>query len=335
MEFEIEGSDGVGIADGYDQLEVTGDLTLLGDLNVTIPNSFSPHIYDRFTLIKYGGSLTESYTETLDPAFASWSLESLAPNEINLVSTPICAYTKVTWDGSSNSKWDNLSNWEYNFVPIPCHEVLIPSTSIGPILQSTVNAKIQKLEIIKGSLDIQGTLKVDGRNQNKNLVSITLGSLENNGLLNITSGERYKGYGVFVDINSNLTNNDVMWIKNIEGDLSSGIINNGVFTNKGTLNIENINGIGIYNDRGATFDATKFGQVTMDICNTGIYNRLNSLFYINCSFELLSPVSNYAFYNTNATLRVDGSGHFIGVADAAQGSVNSTDGSFIVRGIVE
>jgi fibronectin-binding autotransporter adhesin len=101
-----------------DLLEVGGDLTLDGTLNVTTPagGSFGPGVY---RVIKYAGQISNNNTLALGtmPADAQTSIQTAIPNQVNLVNT--AGLTLRFWDGTIGPKNDGAINggegiWQNN-----------------------------------------------------------------------------------------------------------------------------------------------------------------------------------------------------------------------------
>ena len=61
LALEIAGKGEAGAADGFDQVQVTGDVNLGGAVRISLLNGFVPQVGDRFDVLTFGGHLTGSF----------------------------------------------------------------------------------------------------------------------------------------------------------------------------------------------------------------------------------------------------------------------------------
>ncbi|MEL6986949.1 MAG: hypothetical protein AAGK97_03885, partial [Bacteroidota bacterium] len=337
IEIEAAGSGGPGEIDGHDLIDVTGKLTLDGTVDIISLNNFQPDVYDRFTIFKFYGSLSNNFSnENYDNEFNGFQISDFKPNELNLVSIPECSYEGVTWEGIGSDKWNDPNNWEESFLPQGCHEVFINNTPNKPRILSGVNAKAKKVNINLSTLTINpgGSLVVDGLGSSVDLFSLTKSTVQNDGNIIIRNSSKVKGKALLVGPLATFINNDKLIIEEMTGSLGSGITNLQTFTNNGALSIFNMDGTAIVNE-GGTFDATKFGSIAVSNCESALINYLGANFFLASSFNCLSPMDKYAFFNDNALIRVFSTGRFTGLSNAGSGGANTNNASIQNFGIIE
>ncbi len=82
MDLELDGTS------SYDHVEVEGDLTLDGTLDLTLASDFTAPVGTTFDIINWTGSLTGNFSTFDDPSFNNGTetfLEVVNGNEIDLV----------------------------------------------------------------------------------------------------------------------------------------------------------------------------------------------------------------------------------------------------------
>ena len=159
-----------------------------------------------------------------------------------------------TWDGSESTSWNNPLNWSLNVIPLPIHNVVIPS---GSLVNLNVNAAIN-------SIDLQGTSQFNVGNTLSILANSSFGpnttviwsygalsasgtpnvNLSTMGLINVTSVYDKSIIG-------GLTLNNTGTIAIVDsGDLH---VSNGILNNQfgGTVDLQENNGNISYSGSGS------------------------------------------------------------------------------------
>ena len=92
IELEIDGNAGAGITGGHDVIEVSGDITLRGTLNVYLGGGFIPQESDVYTIFSYTGSITGSFGVVNFPnEMSGWQVDYgvLLPGKVTLYQSPV------------------------------------------------------------------------------------------------------------------------------------------------------------------------------------------------------------------------------------------------------
>jgi len=128
---------GASLGAGYDQINVTGSVTLgtQKTLNLTLGSSFVPALGQQFVLINNDGAdavsgtfsgLPQGSTITLGGAEFQLSYSGGTGNDVVLT----CTFSPKAWNGSVSGLWSNPNNWTPVGVPAPGDGLLFPSGAI-------------------------------------------------------------------------------------------------------------------------------------------------------------------------------------------------------------
>jgi hypothetical protein len=324
---EIFGNGNPGVIDGYDQININGNLQLGGDIDLTLMNGYKPSVNNRFNIFNYTGQLNEDFINENKSAFINaWDFSTVAPQEINLVSTRNCAFQSVTWTGIVSDKWTDRNNWDKGFIPLGCHDVYISNRPNQAALLSGTSAEIHSLIIEDESLIIQNgaSLLVDGLGNGINLVSLENAVLNNFGQLNIQNSDKPISWGIRIDKNSAMANLGMLNISDIMGSNSYGLLNYGAFSSKGIIDVQNVpSGTGLQNALStATFIMTSTGSIFIEACNLGIINAFEAKFNQYGRVEIQNNITRQALVNSNSTYKIFATGLFTGVSNSGLGILN-------------
>lgn len=194
--------------------------------------------------------------------------------------------TTLTWTGNESTEWNNPENWNWNYIPGPLSDVVIPTSPAGgrmPII-SSATFFIQKLTIDSGATLTQ----IGGTFSSADYVSIFGSFIQNAGTFSAYKKITVAPGGLF-SVSGSFSGSDV-------SVLPTAAINvNGSFTT---------------NDKKITIDAAAFNQtggtvLTRDIelRNGGIYNQSNS--ELKIEHDLKVSAGN-TFNGTSGTVRFTG-----------------------------
>ena len=97
---DIQGTAGIGLANGNDHVFVDGDLTMNGILNIATIDGFMPVINDAFTIISYTGNLSGQFTTVnLGSNLSEFAVDYYSmPGQIRLVHQSLLGTEEVTLD---------------------------------------------------------------------------------------------------------------------------------------------------------------------------------------------------------------------------------------------
>ena len=143
-------------------------------------------------------------------------------------------FSQVTWTGTTSDDWNTASNWDSGNVPSATDDIIIPDTTINPIVKNGTNAVAKSVDIEPdGQLDIENGADLTIANAS-DFGLRNKGAFNNSGTLNITDAG---GHSIFST--SSFTNNSTGVI-NINNSGLLGIYKEGAFTNLsgGTINID-------------------------------------------------------------------------------------------------
>ena len=160
---EVNGDTAGNQLDNYDQLQVTGSVTLGSTLTVSIGNAFTPSIGQQFKIIDNDGSdlvsgtfkdLPEGSLLTLGRNVLRISYAGGDGNDIVLTSVPAAFWDGVPDGGgvSTNANWRTVTNWVGDREPSPGDNLIFPA---GPSVVNTVNDF--PAETVFGALVISGS----------------------------------------------------------------------------------------------------------------------------------------------------------------------------------
>ena len=340
IEMEMYGNGDPGDVDGFDQINIIGNLFLDGEVDLLLMNGFKPTNNHRFNMINYTSNLSASFnTINKDNFIANWNFTTIVPNEINLVSTRNCAFKNVVWDGLVSDEWTNRNNWDKGFTPLGCHDVTIPNTVNQVKIPNGTNVQIHSLTIENERLTVEtgATLLVDGLGNGVDLVRLDNAELFNSGTTIIENNSKSTSFGIRVDAQSTFSNVNTIVIRDLMGSNSLGIVNYGNLTNKGGISINNVpTGTGLTSwGASATVGITGSGKVFISDCNRGIVNFNSSTFDCFGLISLTNSINTHAILNSDATFTVKPSGEVIGVNTSGQGILNYNNALFHVEGVVE
>jgi len=133
--------------------------------------------------------------------------------------------------------------------------------------------------------------------------SVDFGEMTNNGNIQILTSSTNVGHGLDLDINTIFTNTGTIMILN-SGDVTTGIVYHGTFSNSGTITISNSDeGTGLVS--GIFGDLTNTGTIT--VSNTGVFSEgiLNSGTFENRGTLTISNTNGRGFANTGTLITED------------------------------
>ncbi len=112
---EILGREGAGHATGHDQIQVNGDLTLAGILQVETDSSFEPGDKESIILYTYTGALTGTFDSINLDGLVPWEIDYSIPGIVRLEAPP-CGHPDfevlmVFYDSLDGEHWLKNTGW--------------------------------------------------------------------------------------------------------------------------------------------------------------------------------------------------------------------------------
>ncbi|QEY32758.1 hypothetical protein EVJ50_11500 [Synechococcus sp. RSCCF101] len=175
LQIELGGT-GTGESDG---LEVGGTAFLLGNLNASLINGYTPADGDQIVVLRSGtstppGSITTDLTESIPTGFSSQIDNGSSPSTLSLVFAgggDVCSGT-ICWDGGGTDNfWSNPQNWDTDLLPTSADQVALELSGGASILFDPVGAGAASTSVSIASLFssadntltiASGTLTIDG-----------------------------------------------------------------------------------------------------------------------------------------------------------------------------
>lgn len=94
---DIQGTAGIGLANGHDHVFVDGDLVINGILDIATIDGFMPVLNDSFTIISYTGNLSGQFvTVNLGSNLSEFAVDYSMPGQIRLVHQSFLSTPEVT-----------------------------------------------------------------------------------------------------------------------------------------------------------------------------------------------------------------------------------------------
>ncbi|HMD96843.1 MAG TPA: hypothetical protein VKM93_05860 [Terriglobia bacterium] len=319
-------------ASGFGVLNITGPVSLAGQLNITLLNGFNPS-GDTFDILNYTGSLSGpgfSNGTTFSEDGFDWTL-SYGAGFVQLSAGVVPGLVAATWStGSTN--WTNVGAWSCNPSYSPCvpnNNNLTAFTatidSPGNTLSldgtsSTTNINVNSLSLVAGTLDI-------GSGETLNLVT------QPGGITDVPSGAGLVVAGTFT---TGGTTSALAGLTSVEGYLD---VANGQTTaatpSGGTLSVSGSGDLRV--DSGSTLtvtgNLTNSGYVFTGVGTTGNTLNVSGTFTNNAGAQAyigysggtgdvanVSALTNdgYLQIGSGATMNITGGGQ--GITDAVAGS---------------
>jgi hypothetical protein len=130
---------GLTVGTEYDQLAVSGPLTLNGTLNVAVDAGFTPVEGNTFRVLT-ATSFTGGFSDMFFPGIGAgldidpvWSATAL-----DLVVVAIPPGTDAIWEGASSTDWHDAANWSTGTVPTEVENVWIRQAPLNqPVVSAT------------------------------------------------------------------------------------------------------------------------------------------------------------------------------------------------------
>ena len=288
---EVNGDTAGNQLDNYDQLQVTGSVTLGSTLTVSIGNAFTPSIGQQFKIIDNDGSdlvsgtfkdLPEGSLLTLGRNVLRISYAGGDGNDIVLTSVPAAFWDGVPDGGgvSTNANWRTVTNWVGDREPSPGDNLIFPA---GPSVVNTVNdfpaETVFGALVISGSgytlsgkeITLQSGINASGSNNTLSL-PITLsapqmiagyGGLSLNGLLD-QDGHALTFGGTGTTVNGELTGAGGVVILGTGVVFAGANSYSGSTTISGQLSIRNNLALGVADGTNASGTMLSGGTLTLD-----------------------------------------------------------------------
>ncbi|CAL2079246.1 conserved protein of unknown function precursor containing a type A C-terminal secretion signal [Tenacibaculum sp. 190524A02b] len=131
------------------------------------------------SVVASGGNTITNGTTTMDVTIGELVITDINNSETTLnqgfQQTTVYDVNTVSWDGSTNSFWTEITNWSTNSVPETPNDVVIPNTPNSPIISSGVTAEMNDLTVgTSASFDISdnGAVLVNGNLETNETINI-------------------------------------------------------------------------------------------------------------------------------------------------------------------
>ena len=326
---------GTTVGTQYDQLIVNGTVTLNGDLNLSLINSFVPTNGNTFTIIDNDGTdavsgtfsgLAQGATVVLGNTTFQISYAGGTGNDVVLTTSG----QEITWDGGAGTlNWNDANNWSTNTLPGTNDVVIIDIAGTNTVTSSgTVSIRSltsnETLAITNGTFTIAnasqlnggltlagGTLTASGAITVNNTLDWTSGTINGSGTTTVTNTATLAisgGGGKSLDSHTLVNNGN--------GTLSGGNLalnNSALFDNNGTLNatdesdITRTNGTPTFQNDG-TFNKSGTGTSTQ-VSSSINFNNTGTVNIDNGTLLLAKGTSSGGTFDVDAghTLEFNGS----------------------------
>ncbi|MDP2852034.1 MAG: hypothetical protein Q8O23_01380, partial [Gallionella sp.] len=259
----------------HDSINVTGNTTLGGTLNVTETGGFTTKFTDSLTVIAGTVAPTNAFSlinSTATGGTAAFGA-AISGNNVNLA----LASGTTTWNTDSSGNWATAANWTRGtptananavidraggspIVTLASGSYLINSLSVGA--GDSLYMEPAAVATIAGALTNTGTIRLRMANgASTNTVLTVNNSFTNNGVIEL--GTNFSGATVSLTVNAGagtLTNASGATLRTgFTGSTEAGSIINANVTNQGTMDVTA--GLSINNP--ATFDSSGISALTL------------------------------------------------------------------------
>ncbi|NOZ47269.1 MAG: T9SS type A sorting domain-containing protein [Chlorobi bacterium] len=274
----------------YRYLILDAPATVASINNVTFNHGGTPVVGVHYNVQRVSTADVVTFGGTINGELAGDTYEDDAGNKITW---PVI--TTKTWDGSASTDWHTAANWTPAGVPNSSSDVVIPSASNNPII-NTSNASVKSLQISTG------TLTIDAGYDLSVAEDIVIGTSTNAGILAIgnsgstitVGGSWTRGSnGVFINGSSTVTFNAGSGNVNIDPDDDS--FYNIIFNGGATFNL-------YASAPGAIFDVD--GSFTI---SSGTVTPSTNNYVLTIGGDLTNSGGSF-ITSTNGTIELDGTG---------------------------